>query len=73
MNATARFRVSKVSSPLLTISEAAQRLGVSRSTAFRAVKAGTFPIRVIRFGQTNYVHRRDVDTFLAGDASVWIK
>lgn len=73
MNASVRSRVSRVSSPLLTISEAARQLGVSRSTAFRAVKAGTFPIRVIRFGQTNYVHRRDIDSFLAGDASIGIK
>jgi len=67
MTTSTRHRRSGEMPLLITITEAARRMGVSRSTAFRAVQAGTFPVRVIRFGQTNYVHRRDLEAFVAGE------
>ena len=52
--------------PLLSVEEAALLLGVTRSTLYRAIKAGTFPLPVFRIGQRIRIPRRSVDRLIAG-------
>jgi excisionase family DNA binding protein len=52
--------------PLLSVEEAAVLLGVTRSTLYRAIKAGTFPLPVFRIGQRVRIARRSVDRLIAG-------
>jgi excisionase family DNA binding protein len=51
---------------LLSVEEASVLLGVARSTLYRAIKAGTFPLPVFRIGQRTRIPRRSVDRLLAG-------
>jgi excisionase family DNA binding protein len=51
---------------LLSVEEAAVFLGVTRSTLYRAIKAGTFPLPVFRIGQRVRIPRRSVDRLIAG-------
>ncbi len=51
---------------LLSVEEASVLLGVTRSTLYRAIKAGTFPLPVFRIGQRTRIPRRSVDRLLAG-------
>ncbi len=41
---------SKSTRPLLSVEETAILLGETRSTLYRALKAGTFPLPVFRIG-----------------------
>lgn len=38
--------------PVLTAEEAFAQLGIERSTGYRAIRDGTFPVPVIRIGKT---------------------
>jgi excisionase family DNA binding protein len=51
---------------LLSVEEASVLLGVTRSTLYRAIKAGTFPLPVFRIGQRTRIPRRSVDRLIAG-------
>ena len=53
--------------PFLSVEEAAMLLGEARSTVYRAVKAGTFPLPVVRIGERLRIPRSAVDRFIAGD------
>ena len=57
---------NKSSRSLLSVEEASVLLGVTRSTLYRAIKAGTFPLPVFRIGQRTRIPRRSVDRLLAG-------
>ncbi|WP_276970234.1 helix-turn-helix transcriptional regulator [Ferrimicrobium acidiphilum] len=52
---------------LMSIEEAAIRLGVERSTAYRAIKNGTFPVKVIVLGGRYKVPRLALDRLLNGE------
>jgi len=47
--------------------EAALLLGEARSTVYRAVKAGTFPLLAVRIGERLRIPRSAVDRLIAGD------
>ena len=51
---------------LLSVEEASVLLGVTRSTLYRAIKAGTFPLPVFRIGQRTRIPRRSVHRLIAG-------
>ena len=53
--------------PFLSVEEAAMLLGEARSTIYRAVKAGTFPLPVVRIGERLRIPRSAVDRLIAGD------
>jgi excisionase family DNA binding protein len=57
---------SKPPKPLLSVEEAAVLLGETRSTLYRAIKAGTFPLPIFRIGQRIRIPRRSVERVLAG-------
>jgi excisionase family DNA binding protein len=61
---------SKSPKPLLSVEETAILLGVTRSTLYRAIKDGNFPIPVHRIGCRMRIPRRSVERFLAGEATV---
>ena len=42
----------KNAGPTMTITAAGYVLGISRNTAYAAVKAGTFPVPVVRIGHS---------------------
>lgn len=42
--------MSPLDSPTISLADAAELLGVARSTAYAAVKDGTFPVPVIHVG-----------------------
>jgi len=49
---------SKSPKPLLSVEEAAVLMGETRSTLYRALKAGTFPLPVFRsYNQNLWMHR----------------
>lgn len=48
----------------VTLAEAARLLGMSISTARRAEKAGTFPLKIIRTKSWVRVLRKDLDAYL---------
>jgi excisionase family DNA binding protein len=50
----------------LTVEQAAALLGVSRGTAYNAVKAGEIP--TVRIGRRVLVPRQRLDAMLAGEA-----
>ncbi|MGO8873272.1 MAG: helix-turn-helix domain-containing protein [Acidimicrobiales bacterium] len=52
--------------PLLSVEEAAVLLGETRSTLYRAIKAGTFPLPTFRIAQRIRIPRRSVERLLAG-------
>ncbi len=51
--------------PFLSVGEAATALGTSRSTLYRAIKAGTFPLPVLVVGRRMRIARRAVDRVVA--------
>ena len=54
------------SKPLLSIEETALLLGMTRSTLYRAVNSGRFPLAVFRIGGRLLVARRAVERLLEG-------
>lgn len=54
---------------VLTIPEVAAVLRMHFDTAYRQIKAGTFPVRVIQIGSRYKVLRVDLERFLAGTAT----
>ena len=52
--------------PLLSVEETATLLGETRSTIYRAVKAGTLPLPVFRIGSRIRIPRRAVECLIAG-------
>ncbi len=54
------------SKPLLSVEEAANLLGATRSTLYRAVKAGTLPLPVFRIGSRIRIPRLAVENLIAG-------
>jgi excisionase family DNA binding protein len=61
---------SKSPKPLLSVEEAAILLGETRSTLYRAIKAGNFPVPVHRVGCRIRIPRRSVERSLDGEAPV---
>lgn len=59
-------RESRSSKPLLSIEETAILLGETRSTLYRAVKAGTLPVPVFVIGGRRRIPRAAVDRLIAG-------
>ena len=57
------------SKPLVSVEEAAVLLGETRSTLYRAIKDGNFPIPVHRIGSRIRIPRRSIERFLAGEVS----
>jgi len=53
-------------SPLLSVEETAMLLGETRSTLYRAVKAGTLPLPVFRIGSRIRIPRLAVENLIAG-------
>jgi excisionase family DNA binding protein len=53
--------------PFLSVEEAAMLLGEARSTLYRAVKTGAFPLPVVRIGERIRIPRSAVDRLIAGD------
>ena len=60
-------RGSPSTSPLLTISEVADLIGVHRSTLYRTIGRAGLPLPVIRVGATMRVPRVAVERLLSGD------
>jgi excisionase family DNA binding protein len=54
--------------PLLSVEETAVLLGETRSTLYRAVKAGTLPLPMFRIGSRIRIPRSAVDRLIAGEA-----
>ena len=52
--------------PLLTVEETAAMLGETRSTLYRALKAGTLPLPVFRIGSRIRIPRRAVERLIEG-------
>ena len=52
--------------PLLSVEEAAVLLGETRSTLYRAIKAGDFPLPIFKIGRRIRIPRRSVERLLAG-------
>lgn len=52
--------------PLLSVEEAALLLGETRSTLYRAIKAGDFPLPIFKIGRRIRIPRRSVERLLAG-------
>ena len=52
--------------PLLSVEEAAILLGETRSTLYRAVKAGSLPLPVFRIGSRIRIPRRAVERLIEG-------
>lgn len=57
---------SKSPKPLLSVEEAGVLLGETRSTHYRAVKAGTLPLPVFRIGSRIRIPRLAVENLIAG-------
>jgi excisionase family DNA binding protein len=51
-------------SATVSVPEAAGRLGISRSNAYALVRAGNFPVRVIRVGRLVRVPAVELDAML---------
>lgn len=55
-------------SPLVGISELADILGMHRSTIYRSIDAGSFPLPVVRIGARITVPRTAVEKLISGGA-----
>lgn len=53
--------------PLLSVSEAAALLGVSRNTLYRALHSGSLPFPVVVLNGTARIPRRAVERVVAGE------
>ncbi len=60
-------RRSPSTSPLLTISEVADLIGVHRSTLYRTIGRAGLPLPVVRIGATMRVPRAAVERMLSSD------
>lgn len=57
------------SRPCITADEAFAHLGIERNTGYRAIRAGTFPLPVIRVGRVIRVPTAALRSLLLGDLS----
>lgn len=57
---------TKSHKPLLSVEETAVLLGETRSTLYRAIKAGTFPLPIFRIGRRVRIPRKSVERLIAG-------
>jgi excisionase family DNA binding protein len=53
--------------PFVSVEEAALLLGEARSTLYRALKSGSFPVPVIRIGARLRIPRIAIDRLIAGE------
>lgn len=53
--------------PFVSVEEAALLLGEARSTVYRSVKAGTFPLPVVRIGARIRIPQTAIDRLIAGE------
>lgn len=53
----------------LTIDEAAERIGISKSLAYRLVQKDEFPVKTIRVGRRLFVLRSAIDRFLEAESA----
>jgi excisionase family DNA binding protein len=53
--------------PLLSVDEAAIMLGITRSTAYRAIKNGSFPVQVFKVGGHLCIARVSIERLLNGE------
>jgi len=60
------FRAGRRPTSPFGIGKAAVLLGETRSTLYRAIKAGTFPLPIFRIGQRIRIPRRSVERLLDG-------
>ena len=56
----------------LTVVQAARLLGIGRSSAYQAVKSGTWPTRVLRIGRTIRIPSAEVLALL-GIGTDWMR
>ncbi len=56
----------KTPKPLLSVEEAANLLGETRSTLYRSIKEGSFPLPIFRIGRRIRIPRRSVERLLNG-------
>jgi len=61
-----RKRSRQPSGPLLSVEETATLLGESRSTIYRAIKAGTLPLPVYRLSGRMRIPKLAVERLIAG-------
>jgi excisionase family DNA binding protein len=54
------------SRPLLSVEDAAVLLGETRSTLYRAIKAGTLPLPVFQIGARMRIPRKAVEQLIEG-------
>lgn len=54
------------SSRTVDVSEAAAQLGIHPVTAYRLIKRGDFPVRVLRIGRIFRISQSELDSYLAG-------
>jgi excisionase family DNA binding protein len=59
-------RTNRNQKPLLSVEETAILLGETRSTLYRAAKAGTLPFPVFRIGSRIRIPRSAVERLIAG-------
>lgn len=52
---------------VLSVTEAAEVLGIHRDTAYRLIAAGEFPVRTLRIGRQIRVPSVALDAYLSGD------
>lgn len=52
---------------VVTLTEAAQILGIGRRTAYRLEQTGDFPVPVLTIGGRKKVSRRQLAAFIDGD------
>jgi excisionase family DNA binding protein len=57
---------TRSSRPLLSVEEVAILLGETRSTLYRAVRAGTLPLPIFRIGSRIRIPRRAVERLIEG-------
>ncbi len=67
MTRTKTKRGSFGQKPLLSVDEAAIMLGITRSTAYRAIKTKSFPLPVIKLGGHLCIPRASLDRLLNGE------
>lgn len=53
----------------LSLTAAAQMLGIHRTTAYDHARKGIFPVRVFRVGNLLKVNRAQLEAYIAGDES----
>lgn len=56
--------------PLLSVEQAARYLGASRSTIYRSIERGDFPLPTVRLNGRLRIPRRAVERLVAGESLV---